>query len=279
MRTLFLGDIVGKSGRRALTSQVPALRRRLGLDFVIANGENAAHGFGITAAICADLYDAGVDVITTGNHVWDQRDIMAYIDGDTRLLRPINFPQGTPGRGMGVYKAANGGKVLVINVMGRLFMDPLDHPFEALEIALRGHSLGGTVRTIVVDVHGEATSEKMAIGHAFDGRVSLVVGTHSHVPTADDQILPGGTAYQSDAGMCGDYDSVIGMKKQGSINRFRRQVPGERLEPADGEATLCGVLVETDDVSGRARTIAPLRLGGRLSPAWPEPAALKNAAE
>ena len=279
MRILFLGDIVGRVGRRALVSRVPELRQQLDLDLVIANGENAAHGFGITATICADFYEAGVDVITTGNHVWDQRDIMTYIDGDRRLLRPINFPPRTPGTGMGVFKARTGAKVLVINVMGRLFMDPLDHPFESLEAALRSHSLGGTVSAIIVDVHAEATSEKMAIAHAFDGRVSFVVGTHSHVPTADDQILPGGTAYQSDAGMCGDYDSVIGMKKRGAVERFRRQVPGERLEPAEGEATLCGVYVETDDVSGLARHIAPLRLGGRLSPAWPDVAALKNAAE
>lgn len=279
MRILFLGDIVGRSGRRALFSRVPELRKKLGLDLVIANGENAAHGFGITAAICADFYDAGVDVITTGNHVWDQRDIMGYIDGDRRLLRPINFPAQTPGRGMGVFKSRTGAKVLVINVMGRLFMDPLDPPFESLETALRSHSLGGTVSAIVIDVHGEATSEKMAIGHAFDGRVSLVVGTHSHVPTADDQILPGGTAYQSDAGMCGDYDSVIGMKKRVAVERFQRQVRGERLEPAEGEATLCGVFVETDDASGLARHIAPLRLGGRLSPAWPDVSVIKNAAE
>ncbi len=279
MRTLFLGDIVGKAGRRALIRRVPELLRQLNLDFVIANGENAAHGFGITAAICADFYEAGVDVITTGNHVWDQRDIMAYIDGDPRLLRPINFPPRTPGNGMGVFRARNGAKILVINVMGRLFMDPVDRPFEALEEALRSHNLGGTVSAIIIDVHGEATSEKMAIGHAFDGRVSFVVGTHSHVPTADDQILPGGTAYQTDAGMCGDYDSVIGMKKRVSIERFRRQVRGERLEPADGEATLCGVFVETDDVSGLARHIAPVRLGGRLAPAWPDVEAFKNAAE
>ena len=279
MRILFLGDIVGKAGRRALVSRVPDLRQQLGLDFVIANGENAAHGFGITGAICEDFYAAGVDVITTGNHVWDQREIMAYINGDQRLLRPINFPAQTPGNGMGVFKAVNGAKILVINVMGRLFMDPLDHPFEALEKALRSHSLGGTVNSIVIDVHGEATSEKMAIGHAFDGRVSFVVGTHSHVPTADEQILPGGTAYQTDAGMCGDYDSVIGMKKQGSIERFRRQVPGERLQPADGEATLCGVFVETDDVTGLARRVAPVRLGGRLSPAWPDISPVKAAAE
>ena len=279
MRFLFLGDIVGRAGRRALTTRLPELRQQLDLDFVVVNGENAAHGFGITGPICQDFYEAGVDVITTGNHVWDQRDIIAYIDGDPRLLRPINFPSQTPGHGMGVFRSRRGAKVLVVNVMGRLFMDPLDHPFEALEKALRGHSLGGTVNTIIVDVHAEATSEKMAIGHAFDGRVSFVVGTHSHVPTADSQVLPGGTAYQTDAGMCGDYDSVIGMKKEGSIERFRRQVPGERLQPADGEATLCGMVVETDEVTGLARHIAPLRLGGRLAPAWPDITPIKTAAE
>ncbi|NKB48894.1 MAG: metallophosphoesterase [Alphaproteobacteria bacterium] len=269
MNILFCGDVVGRAGRDVVVEHLPDLRKRLALDFVIVNGENAAHGFGITDKICADLYEAGADVITTGNHVWDQRDIIGQIDNDPRLLRPVNFPAGTPGRGANVYETARGRRVLVVNVMCRLFMDPLDDPFPALETLLRDHPLGAAVDAIVIDTHGEASSEKMAMGHAFDGRASLIVGTHTHVPTADAQILAGGTAYQTDAGMCGDYDSVIGMQKAPAIARFRRKMPGERLSPASGQADLCGVFIETDDSSGLARYVAPLRLGGRLTPALP----------
>ena len=214
MRILFCGDIVGRAGRDVVIEHLPWLRETLGLDFIIANGENAAHGFGITNKICQELYDAGADVITTGNHVWDKREIISHIDGDRRLLRPINYPKGTPGRGVGVYDAKGGRKVLVVNVMCRLFMDPLDNPFDGMEAELSRYRLGNTVDAIIVDVHGEATSEKQAFGHILDGRVSLVVGTHTHVPTADAQILSGGTGYMTDAGMCGDYDSVIGMIKE-----------------------------------------------------------------
>ncbi len=271
MKILFCGDIVGRAGRDVVIDNVPDLRRRLDIDFVVANGENAAHGFGITDKICRDLYDAGVDVITSGNHVWDQREVIAYIDGDNRLLRPVNYPKGTPGRGAGTYPARNGKKVLVINVMCRLFMDPLDNPFDAIEAEMAKYRLGGTVDAVIVDVHGEATSEKQSFGHILDGRVSLVVGTHTHVPTADAQILPGGTAYLTDAGMCGDYDSVIGMIKEPAIDRFVRKLPTERLSPATGPATLCGLYLETDDETGLARRIDPLRLGGRLAPSLPDP--------
>lgn len=270
MRLLYLGDVVGRSGRDAVTAALPELRRRLELDFVVVNGENAAHGFGITAKICEDFYAAGADVVTTGNHAWDQREIIGYIDSDPRLLRPLNYPRGTPGRGAHVYGASRGRKVLVAQVMGRLFMDPLDDPFAAIEAELVRHRLGAGLHAAIVDIHAEATSEKMAMGHTCDGRASLVVGSHSHVPTADLQILPAGTAYQTDAGMCGDYDSVIGMKKETAISRFVRKIPGERLAPADGEATVCGIFVETDDATGLARRAAPLRLGGRLAEAWPE---------
>lgn len=270
MRLLYCGDVMGRSGRDAVIAQVPELRRRLALDFVVVNGENAAHGFGLTARICQDFYAAGVDVVTTGNHVWDQREIIAYIDGDPRLLRPLNFPRGTPGRGAGVFEAPRGRKVMVVQVMGRLFMEALDDPFTALEAQLARHPMGAGVDAVIVDVHCEATSEKMAVGHWCDGRASLVVGSHSHVPTADAQILPGGTAYLTDAGMCGDYDSVIGMRKETAIARFVRKVPGERLAPAEGEATLCAVFVETDDRTGLAFRVAPLRLGGRLAACWPD---------
>ncbi len=269
MRLLFCGDIVGRPGREAVTSRLPGLREALALDFVIVNGENAAGGFGITAKICDELFAAGVDAISGGNHSWDQREALAFIDSEPRLLRPQNFPEGTPGRGAAVFEAGGGRKVLVINVMGRLFMDPLDDPFACIERELAKHRLGRTVQAIVLDLHAEATSEKMAMGHFVDGRVSLCVGTHTHVPTADTMVLPGGTAYQSDVGMCGDYDSVIGMDKTVPISRFTRKLPTERLRVADGEATLCAVFVETDDANGLARRIAPLRVGGILSPTEP----------
>ncbi|MEX1204907.1 MAG: TIGR00282 family metallophosphoesterase [Dongiaceae bacterium] len=270
MRILFCGDIVGRSGRDVVCEHLPRLRRELALDFVVANGENAAAGFGITEKICADLYAAGVDVVTTGNHVWAQRETVGFIDRDPRLLRPQNYPAGTPGRGAALLAAARGRKVLVVNVMGRLFIEPvLDDPFAAVERELAAHRLGATVDAIVVDVHAEASSEKMAMAHVLDGRVSLVVGTHTHVPTADSQVLPRGTAYQTDAGMCGDYDSVIGMEKAVPIARFTRKLPTERLAPAQGPGSLCAVFVETDDKSGLARRVAPCRVGGRLRPYWP----------
>jgi 2',3'-cyclic-nucleotide 2'-phosphodiesterase len=268
MRFLLCGDIVGRSGREVVIAQMPRLRRELGLDFVIANGENAAHGFGINDTICAELYAAGVDVITTGNHVWDRREIIPYIGGDPRLLRPINFPPGTPGSGHALLALADGRRLLVVNAMARLFMDAIDDPFAALDRLLAEHPLG-EVDAVLVDFHGEATSEKMSMGHFCDGRVSAVIGTHSHVPTADHQILPHGTAYMTDAGMCGDYDSVIGMQKESAVGRFVRKMPGERLQVAEGPGTLCAAFVETDDATGLARRIAPLRLGGRLQPHWP----------
>jgi hypothetical protein len=269
MRVLFCGDVLGRSGRDALAAYLPDLRRRLSLDFVIVNGENAAHGFGITPKICEEFFALGVDVITLGNHTWDQREIIPFLDSEPRLIRPRNYPPATPGRGAGIYTAPRGRKVLVIQVMCRLFMEPLDDPFAALEAELARHPLG-TVHAIVVDVHGEATSEKMALGHFADGRTSLVVGSHSHIPTADAQILPHGTAYLTDAGMCGDYDSVIGMKKDTAIARFTRKVPGDRLSPAEGPGTLCGLFVDTDDATGLARQVAMVRLGGRLAESVPQ---------
>lgn len=272
MRLLYLGDVVGRSGRDAVVEKLPEIRRRLELDFVVVNGENAAHGFGITPKICEEFYAAGVDVITLGNHSWDQREIMPYIDSDPRLLRPANYPLGTPGKGVGVYALPRGRKVMVLQVMGRLFMDPLDDPFVAVERELARVRLGsasGGADAIIVDVHAEATSEKMALGHTVDGRASLLVGSHSHIPTADTQILPNGTAYQTDAGMCGDYDSVIGMKKDAAIHKFVRKIPGERLSPADGPGTVCGVMVETDSRTGLAVKVGALRIGPRLAEAWP----------
>lgn len=270
MRLLYCGDVLGRSGREAVLERLPALRQRLALDFVIVNGENAAHGFGITPKICEEFFQSGTDVVTLGNHTWDQREIVSYLNSENRILRPLNYPHGTPGRGAGVYMTERGCKVLVAQVMGRLFMDPLDDPFAAIEVEISRHRLGGGVHAAVIDVHAEASSEKMALGHVLDGRVSAVVGSHSHIPTADIQILPHGTAYQTDAGMCGDYDSVIGMKKEAAITRFVRKVPGERLTPAEGPGTLCGLFVETDDATGLARRAEPVRLGGRLSETVPE---------
>ncbi len=270
MRVLFLGDILGRSGRDAVVARLPALRTSLSLDFVVANGENAAHGFGITAKICGELFESGVDAITLGNHAWDQREIIGHIDQEPRLLRPLNYPPGTPGRGAGIFTLARGRKILVIQVMGRLFMDALDDPFAALEKEFARTRLGpGGVDAIIVDIHAEASSEKMSIGHFCDGRASAVFGSHTHVPTADAQILPKGTAYQSDAGMCGDYDSVIGMQKDGAVARYVRKMPGERLTPAEGEATVCGVIVETDDRTGLAIRVASLRQGPRLAETLP----------
>lgn len=272
MRLLVCGDVVGRAGRKVVCDHLPALRKALELDFVVVNGENSAGGYGITGEICQEFYAAGVDAITTGNHVWDQRETMTYIVRDSKLLRPHNFPAGTPGRGVGVFEARGGKRVVVLHMMARTFMDPLDCPFVALDQQLGTHKLGRNADLILVDIHGEATSEKMAVGHFCDGRVSAVVGTHSHVPTADAQRLPGGTAYQTDLGMCGDYDSVIGMKKEAAVARFVTKLRGERLVAAEGEGTLCAALIETDNATGLARHIAPLRLGGRLQPHWPLPA-------
>ncbi len=270
MRVLYCGDVVGRSGREAVTRYIPELRRDLKLDFVVVNGENAAGGFGITGKICTEFYETGVDAITTGNHAWDQKETQGYIGGDPKLLRPHNYPKGTPGRGVATFETTAGAKVGIIHVMGRVFMDALDDPFACVEDAMKRLVLGGGLQFILVDIHGEATSEKMAMGHFVDGRASLCVGTHSHVPTADAQILPGGTAYQTDLGMCGDYDSVIGMNKEEPLRRFTRKIAGGRFEPALGEATLCGVFVETDDRTGLATKIAPVRMGGRLRPAMPD---------
>ena len=269
MKLLFCGDIVGRPGRDVVSEHLPRLRAELDLDFVVANGENAAAGFGITGKICEALFAAGVDAITGGNHSWDQREALSVIEREPRLMRPQNYPAGTPGRGAAVFTARGGRKVMILNVMGRLYMDPLDDPFACVERELAKQRLGGTVDAIILDVHAEATSEKMAMGHFADGRVSLCVGTHTHVPTADTMILPGGTAYQTDAGMCGDYDSVIGMDKAVPIQRFTRKLPTERLSAASGEGTLCAVFVETDDKTGLARRIEPIRIGGKLSPTAP----------
>src|SRR5947207_1080365 len=247
MRILFIGDIVGRSGRAVVLERLPGLVRDWKLDFVVINGENAAGGFGITEAIYNELIDAGADAITLGNHAWDQKEALIFIERAPKLIRPLNYPSGTPGRGAALVDARNGGRVLIVNAMGRIFMDPLDDPFAAVDRELSACPLRQSVDAIIVDIHGEATSEKQAMGHFCDGRASLVVGTHTHAPTADHQILPHGTAFVSDVGMSGDYDSIIGMDKHEPLARFVRRIPTARFEPAAGEATLCALAVETDD--------------------------------
>jgi metallophosphoesterase (TIGR00282 family) len=269
MRLLFLGDVVGRSARNAVTQRLPGLVSRHRLDFVVVNGENAAGGFGITEEVFRSFLDAGADVVTTGNHVFDQREALTFATHQERFLRPANYPAGTPGRGAGVFLARNGARVLVVNVMGRVFMDALDDPFAAVDRELSACPLGEQADAVIVDVHAEASSEKQALGHHLDGRATLVVGTHTHVPTSDYRVLSGGTAYQTDVGMCGDYNSVIGMDKEEPVRRFLTKVPGERFTPAQGAATLAGIAVEIDDATGLATAVAPLRLGGALSEALP----------
>jgi 2',3'-cyclic-nucleotide 2'-phosphodiesterase len=269
MRILFVGDVVGRSGRQIVTERLPGLIRDWKLNCAIVNGENAAGGFGITETIYNEFIEAGADAVTLGNHAFDQKEALVFIERAPRLIRPINYPAGTPGRGAALVETKTGGRVLVVNAMGRIFMDPLDDPFGAVDRELSACALGSAADAIVVDMHGETTSEKQAMGYFCDGRASVVAGTHTHAPTADLRILPGGTAFMSDVGMTGDYDSVIGMAKEEPLQRFLRRVPSSRFEPATGPATLCGLALETDPASGLAHRVSTVRLGGCLEPAVP----------
>src|SRR6187401_865795 len=269
MRIFFIGDIVGRSGRTIVIERLPALISEWKLDLVVVNGENAAGGFGITEVIYNELIDAGADAITLGNHAWDQREALVFIERAPRLIRPLNYPAGTPGRGAAMIDTKNGKRALVINAIGRVFMTPFDDPFAILNRELEACPLREAADAVVVDFHGEASSEKQGIGYFCDGRASMVVGTHTHVPTSDHQILSGGTAYMTDAGMTGDYDSIVGVQKEEPLRRFTTGIPSGRFEPAAGAATLSGVAVETDDATGLALKIAPVRAGGRLEPAVP----------
>ncbi len=270
MRLLFLGDMVGKSGREAVYDQLPGLIEDLKTDFVVVNGENAAGGFGITEEIFKRTLAAGADVVTTGNHVWDQREALSFAAREDQFLRPLNFPPGTPGKGANIFEARNGARIMVMNIMGRVFIHPeLDDPFACIEPQLDGVELGKTVDAVFIDFHAEATSEKLCFTHFVDGRVSAVVGTHTHVPTADYHILDGGTAYISDAGMCGDYNSSLGMDFEEPLNRFVTKISKGRFEPANGPATLSGVGIDIDDSTGLATAIMPLRIGPRLDNAMP----------
>ncbi|WP_371037885.1 YmdB family metallophosphoesterase [Rhodosalinus sp. FB01] len=270
MKMLYLGDVVGRAGREAVTARLPKLREDWRLDFVVVNGENASHGMGLTGAHAKLFLDAGADVVTLGDHAFDQKDMLRFIETEPRIIRPLNYAKTAPGRGQGVFAARGGRKVLVAQALGRVFMNrAFDDPFSAVDATLRAHPRGGMVQAAIVDIHCEATSEKMGMGHFCDGRASLVVGSHTHVPTADAQILPGGTAFQSDAGMCGDYNSVIGMDRAEPLRRFVTGMGKGRFVPAEGEATLCGTYVETNDRTGAATRVAAVRLGGRLAEAHP----------
>jgi metallophosphoesterase (TIGR00282 family) len=269
MRILFVGDVVGRSGRTVVHERLPGLVRDWKLDLVVVNGENAAGGFGITEAIYRELIDAGADAITLGNHAWDQKEALVFIERAPRLIRPINYPAGTPGRGAAMIEAKNGARALVVNAMGRIFMDPLDDPFAAVDRELTACPLRTGADAIIVDIHAEATSEKQAMGQFCDGRASLVVGTHTHAPTADLRVLAGGTAFMSDVGMTGDFDSIIGMAKDEPLQRFLRKISTSRFEPASGPATLCAIAVETDPASGLAMRVGAVRLGGCLEQAAP----------
>ena len=281
MRIAFFGDVVGRAGRDGIVEHLPRLRRRLALDFVVVNAENAAGGFGITESTARDLYEAGADCLTLGNHSWDQREALTYIVREPRLIRSLNYPRlaHPPGRGAHLYEVADGRRVLVVSLLGQRSMEPiLDDPFSAVDAELEACPLGQACDAVIVDMHAEATSEKMAMGHFCDGRASLVVGSHSHVPTADCQVLPHGTAYQTDAGACADYDSVIGNDKDEPLRRFTTRIAQARHKPAEGPATVCGVYVETDPRSGLATRVEPIRVGGRLSQAIPEVAEAKASA-
>ena len=264
MRILFIGDVVGRSGRTVISERLPRLVRDWKLDLVVINGENAAGGFGITEAIYNEFLDAGADAVTLGNHAWDQREALVFIERSPKLIRPLNYPAGTPGRGAALIEAKNGAQVLVMNAMGRVFMDAMDDPFAGVDRELNAAPLKQVADAVIVDMHAETTSEKQAMGYFCDGRASLVVGTHTHAPTADHRILSGGTAYMSDVGMTGDFNSVIGMSKDEPINRFLRKISSGRFEAADGPATICGLAVETNDNTGLAKRIAPVRLGPHL---------------
>ena len=270
MRLLYLGDVVGRSGRTAIRDLLPGLRDRWRLDFVVVNGENATSGAGLTPAHAAGFLEAGADVVTLGDHAFDQKEMLQGIERETRIIRPLNFSKAAPGKGARVFDAPGGRKVLVAQVLGQVFMKrPFDDPFSAIDTVLKQHPMGGMVQASLVDVHCEATSEKMAMGHFCDGRASVVVGSHTHVPTADAMILPAGTAYLTDAGMCGDNNSVIGMDKEEPMRRFLTGMGKGRFQPAMGEASLSGLYVETDDRTGRATRVSMVREGGRLEAAGP----------
>ena len=260
MRFFYAGDIVARSGREIVSEKLTYIKEKYKTDAIILNVENAAHGFGVTPGICRDFLAQGADILLTGNHFLNQRDIVPFLDECKTIVRPANIPDGNPGRGFVLYELPDGRKILVIQLLGRLYMEAVDCPVQTVDAILKNYTLGRNVDAIMVDIHAEATSEKQALGYYLDGRVSCVAGTHTHVPTADARLLPKGTAYITDVGMCGDYNSVLGFDVQAPINRLRRAYVGDRLTPAKGKASLFGILVETDDSSGLAKKIEQIKI-------------------
>ncbi len=261
---------MGRAGRKAISEHLPQMRKDWRLDFVVVNGENASNGMGLNGEHAKALLDAGADCLTLGDHAFDQKDMLQAIEKEPRIIRPLNFAKNAPGRGYRLFNAPGGRKVLVVQALGQVFMKrAYDDPFGTVEAVLKSHPRGGLAQAVIVDMHCEATSEKMAMGHFCNGRASLVVGTHTHVPTGDAQILSEGTGYLTDAGMCGDYNSVIGMEKAEPMRRFLTGMPKNRFTPAEGPATLSGVFVETDDRTGAAKSIRMIRVGGLLEQAIP----------
>ena len=260
MKIVYCGDVVARPGREAVLSNIEKIKQEYKPDVLLVNIENAAHGFGATPGICRDFLQQGVDVLLTGNHVWQQRELIPFLDECKKIIRPLNYPPHLPGRGYCEFELPNGKKILIIQVLGRLFMDEVDCPVQTIDAVLKNYTLGRNIAAIFVDVHAEATSEKWSFAHYLDGRVSAVIGSHTHVPTADAKILPGGTAYQTDVGMCGDYDGVLGFEKEEPVNRIARKYSGGRLVPGKGHGTLCGVFIETDDKTGLAAEIRAFQI-------------------
>ena len=262
MKIIFIGDIVGKEAREILVKKISDIKTNYKPDVIIANAENAASGFGLTKKIAVQLFEAGVDVLTLGNHAWDQKEMLSYIEECPKIVRAINYPKGVPGRGYYEFQLYDDRKIIIVQVMLRLFMGlSLDDPFSITKNFLLKEKLGATCNAILIDMHGEASSEKNAFGHYFDGDVSAILGTHTHIPTSDAKILDGGTAYQTDVGMTGDYNSVIGMDKVNPIHGFVKGYRAEgRFFPADGKITICGAFIETDDKSGLSLKIEPFQI-------------------
>lgn len=260
MKIIYCGDVVARPGREAVLNNIGRLKEEYKPDVIIVNIENAAHGFGATPGICRDFLEKGIDVLVTGNHVWQQRELIPFLDDCKRIVRPLNYPSSLPGRGFCEYELSNGKKILVVQLLGRLFMEAVDCPAQAIDNLLKSYSLGRNVDAIFVDIHAEATAEKVSMGHYLDGRVSAVIGSHTHIPTSDYTIRDGGTAYLTDVGMCGDYNSAIGFDKEEPVARLSRKYTGGRLVPAKGPGTVCAVLVETNDKTGLAERIEPITI-------------------
>lgn len=260
MKIIYCGDIVARPGREAVLNNIRKLQDDYKYDVLILNTDNAAHGFGTTPGICRDFLENGATALVTGDHVWNQREIIPFLDECKVIVRPLNMPENLPGKGYREIELANGKKILVIDVVGRLFMEAVDCPVQCIDKVLKNYTLGKNVDAIFVDIHAEATAEKIAFGHYLDGRVSAVIGSHTHVPTSDIMIFPNGTAYQTDAGMCGDYSGVIGFEKEAPIERLCRRYTGNRLVPCKGKGTLCGTFIETDDKTGLATHIEMIKI-------------------